>query len=203
MTRLATTLLSQIRRKDISRTVFRQHAYNLSLCLAQQAAEHLAVKTIHIQTPLGTAQGNAIADQLVLVPILRSGLVLLPAFIEFFGEASIGCLGMKRDEKTAIAHLYYQNLPKISGSEQIIVLDPMIATGGSATDALTILSKLCIQQERILFVAVIASQEGINKVKTAFPKVTILVTAIDPELNSTKFIVPGLGDFGDRFFGTE
>jgi len=200
---LSNVLISQLRRKDLPRGLFRLHAHQLALCLAQQAAEHLATTTTNIATPLGTAQGTAFQKPLMLVPILRSGLVLLPAFIEYFPDATIGCVGMKRDEKTAIPNLYYCNLPKLAGNEQIIMLDPMIATGGSSIATLEILQKKGIDPNTVLFVAVIASEEGLHAVQKAFPKITILVTAVDKELNKTKFIVPGLGDFGDRYFGTE
>ena len=202
MNTLSTYLLGQLRRKDLPQGLFRYHAHQLALCMAQQAAEHLTTKQINIQTPMGTAPGIAFEKHIVLVPILRSGLVLLPAFIEYFPDAGIGCVGMRRDEKTAIAKLYYQNIPKLTGNEQIIMLDPMIATGGSSIATLTILKDLGINPNRVLFVAIIAAQEGVDAVKQAFSDITILVTAIDKELNKDKFIVPGLGDFGDRYFGT-
>lgn len=200
---LAQTLLGTMRRKDISRGVYRQCAYQLALCLAQQTADHLKTQMVTIQTPMGKADVPMFKQPLVLVPILRSGLVLLPAFIEYFPEAAIGCVGMKRDEKTAVPHLYYQNMPKLNGNERIIMLDPMIATGGSALATLEIIKKLAPNAEDIIFVAVIGSQEGVATIKKAHPNLTLIITAIDPELNDKKFIVPGLGDFGDRFFGTE
>lgn len=203
MNNLADVLLSNLRRKDISRGDFRFNAQQLSQNLAQQAANHVQTRAVTISTPFGISAGKTFNKNLVLVPILRSGLVLLPAFISYFPDASIGCVGLKRDEKTAINHLYYQNLPKLLGDEQIIMLDPMIATGGSAIATLTIFSNLGFKQEQVIFVAFIASQEGVDTIKNAFPRITLLVAAIDKELSKDKFIVPGLGDFGDRYFGTE
>jgi uracil phosphoribosyltransferase len=203
MSILNTVLLSQLRRKDLSRTYFRYHSNQLALCLAHQASEYLSTKSISIQTPLGQAGGTVFNNPIVLVPILRSGLALLPGFMNYFPEAGVGFVGLRRDEKTAIASLYYRNIPKLSGQEDIIILDPMIATGGSAIDALEIITKEGIKQEQIIFVGVIASQEGIDTVQKAFPKIKLIVAATDKQLNTTKFIVPGLGDFGDRYFGTE
>jgi uracil phosphoribosyltransferase len=196
-------LISQLRRKELTRAEFRLHAHQLAECLAQVAVEQLKTKAITITTPFGQAAGIEFSQPIVLVPILRSGLALLPAFTNLFPNAGIGCVGLRRDEKTAIATLYYNNIPKLSGDEQIIMLDPMIATGGSSCATLDILTKKGIKQNNILFVAVIAAQHGIDVVKKAFPGITILVAAIDQELNAQKFIVPGLGDFGDRYFGTE
>jgi len=203
MNKLANVLLSNLRSKDLSQGQFRFNAHLLSQSLAQQAANHVHTQEITINTPLGAATGQAFTNHLVLVPILRSGLVLLPAFISYFPDAGIGCVGLRRDEKTAVAHFYYQNLPKLFGSEQLIMLDPMIATGGSAIATLNIVSNLGIKQEQIIFVAMIASQDGIDAVKNVYPKIRLLVAAIDKNLNKDKFIVPGLGDFGDRYFGTE
>jgi len=200
---LAQTLLGSLRRKDLPRSQYRQCAHQLALCMAEQAADHLETASIAIQTPMGNTTIPTFKDPLILVPILRSGLVLLPAFIEYFPDAAIGCLGMKRDEKTAIPHLYYKNMPPIKGTETLIILDPMVATGGSALAALEIITKMPVQPKRLMFVGIIGSQQGVDVVKKAYPHLTMLITHIDPKLNDKKFIVPGLGDFGDRFFGTE
>lgn len=203
MNKLSNVLLSNLRREDISQGQFRFNAHLLSQSLAHQAANHVHTHTVTINTPLGISPGQTFDNHLVLIPILRSGLVLLPAFISYFPDASIGCVGLRRDEKTAVTHCYYQNLPKLFGREQLIMLDPMIATGGSAIATLNIVSHLGINQEQVIFVAMIASQDGIDAVKASFPKIKLLVAAIDKELNKDQFIVPGLGDFGDRYFGTE
>ena len=203
MSILSTILLSKLRDKTISRAAFRDYSNQLAHCLAQQAAEHLSTTKTKVETPLDTADGKDFDRPIILVPILRSGLVLVPAFSNYFHGAAIGCIGLRRDEKTAIASLYYQNLPKLTGNEHILMLDPMIATGGSAVAALNILTKQGIKQQNIIFVGIIAAQEGIDNVRKSFSKITLLVTATDPYLNQDKFIVPGLGDFGDRYFGTE
>jgi uracil phosphoribosyltransferase len=203
MLTLTKILITQLRRKELTRAEFRFHTQQLAQCLAQQAIDHLKATPITVTTPFGKSDGIALTQPIVLVPILRSGLALLPAFVELFPNAGIGCVGLRRDEKTAIATLYYNNLPKLTSVEQIIMLDPMIATGGSSCATLEILTKQGIAQRNILFVAVIAAQQGLDAVKNAFPGITIIVAAVDKELNAKKFIVPGLGDFGDRYFGTE
>lgn len=203
MDALIDVLVSNLRCKDLSRGQFRHYTHQLALCLAHKTTNYLTTVPITVQTPLGQAAGKKFDHSIKLISILRSGLVLLPAFIEYFPDAHIGCIGLKRDEKTAIAHQYYQNLPDIINSEQIIVLDPMIATGGSATAALKIITELGVEQKRIIFVAIIGSQEGVDTVLKTFPHIKLIIAAVDQKLNPNKFIFPGLGDFGDRYFGTE
>jgi len=161
------------------------------------------MKKIQIQTPIDTATGIKLADPIVLVPILRSGITMLHAFTHYFPDASIGVVGLRRDEKTAIAHWYYENLPPLSKKEQVIILDPMIATGGTALETLKKLQEHGVPQEKILFVSMVCAPEGLEAIKAKFDQITIITAAVDDHLNAQKFIVPGLGDFGDRYFGTE
>lgn len=195
--------LTVLRNKNISRFEFRSAAYKLGCLLAAETVKLLEKSSIKVQTPLGEAAGVKFKNNIVLVPILRSGMALLEPFLSFYVDARIGFVGIRRDEKTAIPNLYYSNIPKISKEDDIIVLDPMIATGGSGEAALRILLKTGMREEKIVFAAVIASQEGFDYLKTKFPKIKMLVSQVDPGLNDAKFIVPGLGDFGDRYFGTE
>jgi uracil phosphoribosyltransferase len=134
----------------------------------------------------------------VLVPILRAGMALLPAFLALFPEAPIGFFGIKRDEKTALPHLYYEKLPSIAETDTVFLLDPMIATGGTACLALKLLKQKGAKE--IFLFAVIGATIGMKKVEHEHPEVKMLVAAEDPELNAQKMIVPGLGDFGDRYF---
>ena len=120
----------------------------------------------------------------------------------YFENAPIGFIGLKRDEKTAIAEKYYSNLPKIKEDDLVIILDPMIATGGSAIYALKMLKEQKINEKNILFVSLIAAPEGLAAVKKEFPSINIITHIIDKGLNKNKYILPGLGDFGDRYFGT-
>lgn len=139
--------------------------------------------------------------KVILVPILRAGLALLPAFIEKFFEAQVGFIGLKRDEKTLRPKAYYQNIPKISKSHAVIVLDPMLATGRSAVAGITTLIEAGAREENIIFVGVISALEGIENVQNNFPLVRILCAEYDKKLDKKGYIVPGLGDFGDRYFG--
>ena len=127
---------------------------------------------------------------------------MLPPFLKFFENTKVGFIGLKRDEATAIPKMYYKNLPKISKTDDVIILDPMIATGGSGSKAIEILKENGVAEEKIIFVAIICATPGIEKIKKEHPKVKIICAQEDKELNKVYFIVPGLGDFGDRFFGT-
>ena len=195
--------LTILRNKNSSRTVFRKAAFDISRMLVYETLRQCPVTSVQIETPERKTDGVAIDQKIILLPILRSGLTLLPAFLEYFEGAAIGTVGLKRDEKTAIAHWYYENLPAMDLTEKIIMLDPMIATGGTSLNVLTRLKEKGVQEKNIIFAAIIGSSEGIAAIKKTFPEITLIVAAQDPELTSTKFIVPGLGDFGDRFFGTK
>lgn len=195
--------MTLLRDKNSSRSVFRQTAHKLAHILAHEAAQHVATTQKKVQTPLATANGVQFERPIVLVPILRSGITLLPAFLDFFTDATVGVVGLKRDETTAVAHWYYKNFPPMTGQEQIIILDPMIATGGTGVEVLAHLTQAGIPQNRILFASIICAPEGLAVIRAQFPDITIITCALDEHLNATKFIVPGLGDFGDRYFGTE
>jgi len=148
-------------------------------------------------------KGEGIAGELIIVPILRAGLAMLPSFLHFYPEASVGFLGMRRNEETKEPNLYYENLPPFQQNSSVIVIDPMIATGGSGILALEKIKQKGIPEERIIYVGILAATEGIERVKGLFPKVHLVIGQIDPHLDQNAFIVPGLGDFGDRYFGTE
>lgn len=196
-------LMTTLRDKNTSRTLFRQTAHKLAHVLAHEAAEQIETKSVNIQTPIDSAPGKEFKTSIVLVPILRSGITLLPAFLKYFQHATVGVVGLKRDEETAQAHWYYENIPPLTGNEQIIILDPMIATGGTGVETLRKLKEYGVTQNRILFVSIVCAPEGIEAIRSEFPDITIITVAIDSHLNAQKFIVPGLGDFGDRYFGTE
>lgn len=196
-------LIAQLRDRTTSRADYRQTTEKLGWVLAAEAADHLAQEERTVQTPLAPTQGLFVKNSVVLIPILRAGAALLPAFMRFFDRARVGFLGMKRDEETAKADMYYCNLPPIGPNEEVIILEPMIATGGSSCMAIAALLERGVVEKQILFVSVIAATEGLHKLRTAHPGVRLLVGQEDAKLNDVKFIVPGLGDFGDRFFGTD
>lgn len=195
-------LLTTLRNKKTDIAQYRETAEKLALYLAGQTAKLLEKKEIKIETPIENTIGFTLKNDIVLVPILRSALALLPSFMKYYPYAKVGFVGLKRDEKTAIANLYYKNIPEIKKTDDIIILDPMIATGGSACDTIKIIKNMGIKEDKIIFVAVIGATDGINRVKKTFPKIKIICAQVDKKLNKNKYIIPGLGDFGDRYFGT-
>ncbi len=197
------TLITILRDKNTPRASFRKAADALSSILAAETGEHLSKATISVETPLAQTEGVRLAHHIVFVPILRSGIAMVPAFYTYFPDAKVGFVGMKRDEKTAIAASYYENLPEIGKDDQVLVLDPMIATGGSGVATLKKLVDAGVPQEKIVFVALISAPEGVGLIEESFPQITLIIAQRDSGLNEEKFIIPGIGDFGDRYFGTE
>ncbi len=179
---------------------FRQASHQLAALLAAEASARVTEDPKIVKTPTGQAEGASISHRVILVPILRAGLVLLPAFLKYFPEAPVGFIGIRREEGTAKPQLYYENIPVLKPTDLVFILDPMIATAGSALLAIEHLIKKGASQ--MALVGVLGSREGLEKIETAHPNLTLIVAAEDPELNSQKFIVPGLGDFGDRYFGS-
>lgn len=194
--------ISTLRNNETNIQEFRHAAHVLADILAVQAVDHLTLKTVSLQTPYAKTEGKILAHTIMLLPILRSGIAFLPAFTEFFPNAPIGFMGLKRDEKTGIAHFYYKNFPPLNDNSFVIILDPTIATGGTALQTITAVVEAGVAQTRILFVAMICSQPGLEAVRARYPHITILCAAVDPALDTNFRIVPGLGDFGDRYFGT-
>ena len=140
-------------------------------------------------------------EDIVLVIILRAGMAFLPAALRAFPDAKVSVLGLKRDEKTAVAFWYYENIPPLSKDTTVIILDPMLATGGSAKEAINKLIEEGADAANIHFVGVIAAPEGYKVLTDLIPKENVILGAIDEGLDDTKFIVPGLGDYGNRYFG--
>lgn len=158
------------------------------------------MRSVEIETPLETVSTHKLADEVVVVPVLRAGLAMLFGAMKVLPKSKIGFVGLERDEETAIAHQYYWKLPPITSNSVVIVTDPMLATGGSISHLLERVSKENPKQLRV--VSVIAVPEGIKAIHDKFPQVEIFVGAVDDRLNDRKYIVPGLGDYGDRYFGT-
>lgn len=181
---------------------FRKNAQKLILLLAAEAADFLSLKPTHIQTSFSEITGKILLKPPILIAILRSGLAMLPPFLKLFPDAPIGFFGMRRDEKTFHPHLYYENLPLLQPDDNVFLLDPMIATGGSAALALQKLCEAGARPEKIIFTAILASKQGALLLDERFPQVRRCFAAVDEKLNAQAYIVPGLGDFGDRFFGT-
>lgn len=192
--------LARLRSTSTSPDEFRTLIRRLAGLLTYEATHDLALSELDVQTPITLTKGNILSQRIGLVPILRAGLGMVDPVLEMVPHAEVWHLGLYRDEETAQPVEYYSKLPKSEPVDVAMVLDPMLATGGSSLMAIGSLKKWGVG--RIKLLSIIASQPGIDAVHREFPEAQIFVCAIDPELNSRKFIVPGLGDAGDRIFNT-
>jgi uracil phosphoribosyltransferase len=179
---------------------FRRAATRISVLLASEALRHAPWAPVTVETPLGPAPGRRISPDVVVVPVLRAGLGMLDAVLELVPDARVGHIGLQRDEMTAVASRYYSKLPKSLAGSYVLMIDPMLATGGSAVAALDLLQEAGAHDIRI--VCIVAAPEGIAMVEEHHPSVSIYTPVVDQGLNEQKYIVPGLGDFGDRLYGT-
>jgi len=191
--------ITHLRDHTTKPALFRTLAYQVSLLLALEATRDLPTRTLGVQTPLEPISSQVLAQPLVVVPILRAGLGMVQPFTDLFPDVSVGYIGLERDHTTAVARSYYCKLPALNG-RRIIVVDPMLATGGSAVQALSVIKERGGQELRL--VCIVSAPEGVAAVHAAHPDVPIFTAAHDRELNSRKYILPGLGDFGDRLYGT-
>ena len=192
--------LALLRDKTTTTSHFRRLAHRISLILAAEAARALPTAAVEIETPLETTTGRRLQADVVVVPVLRAGLGMVDAVLEILPHARVGHIGLQRDEQTAVASQYYKKLPPDLSRSTAIIIDPMLATGGSAVAAITMLQRAGAQDIRLI--CIVAAPEGIAEVERAHPGVHVFTPAIDRELNAHKFILPGLGDFGDRLYGT-
>jgi uracil phosphoribosyltransferase len=196
---LGAHVLTHLRDKTTKPALFRTLSYQISLLLALEAMRDLATEEKRIETPIEATTGRVLARPLVVVPILRAGLGMVQPFQDVFPDVSIGYVGLERDHTTAIARSYYCKLPPLDG-KRVVVVDPMLATGGSAAQAIDVVKAAGAKE--IVFVCIVASPEGVAAMEQAHPTVPIHTGALDRELNAKKYILPGLGDFGDRLYGT-
>ena len=180
--------------------IFRRMAVRISLLLAAEATRDVPSQAVTVQTPLGPAEGARVKPGVVVVPVLRAGLGMLDAVLELVPGARVGHIGLQRDELTAVASQYYSKLPADLRGSYVLMIDPMLATGGSAVAALDLLRLAGATDVRMI--CIVAAPEGIALVERQHPDVHIYTPAVDRGLNDHKFIVPGLGDFGDRLYGT-
>ena len=197
---LAQDLLASLRDRDTPPAVFRTLTRRLTLALVLEATRDLGTRDETIATPLEETAARRISDDLVAIPILRAGLGMLDAVTETFPEVSVGSIGLERDERTLQPTSYYEKLPPLDG-KTVLLLDPMLATGGSAVVAST--SILAREPASLRMVCVVAAPEGVRAMEEAHPDVPIVAAALDRQLNERGYILPGLGDFGDRIFGTQ
>ena len=179
---------------------FRCTARRISVLVAAEALRDVPTRDVTVQTPLEPAPGRQVAGDVVVVPVLRAGLGMLDAVLELVPNARVGHLGLQRDETTAVASQYYAKLPPGLDRSFVLMIDPMLATGGSAVSGLDRLAQAGARAVRIA--CIVAAPEGIAVVAARYPDVHIYTPVVDRELNPHKFILPGLGDFGDRLYGT-
>jgi uracil phosphoribosyltransferase len=189
-----------LRDKDTDSENFRAVLQRVSNILAVELSKEFSLTQTEIETPLEKTKGSKLSSDVILVPVLRAGLGMVNGFLQIIPEAKVGHIGLQRDEETLKPVEYYYKVPKNLESAEVVILDPMLATGGSASEALKYLKKR--GASKMAFACIVAAPEGIEKINSEHPDVKIFAAAIDRELNSKGYIVPGLGDAGDRTFGT-
>lgn len=197
---LASHLVAQLRDRTTKPATFRTLAHQLTLLLAVEATRDLETEDQEIATPLESTRARVLGRQpLVVVPVLRAGLGMVQPFTDLFPDVSVGYVGLERDHETARARSYYCKLPPVAG-RHVFVIDPMLATGGSAAQAIGVVREHGATDVRL--VSIVSAPEGVAEVERRHPGTVIHTAALDRGLNDRKYIVPGLGDFGDRLYGT-
>jgi uracil phosphoribosyltransferase len=196
---LAGDILTRLRDRDTGPAQYRSLTRRLGRLLVIEATRDMATVPHAVETPLERVDGTRMDKGLVAIPVLRAGLGLLDAVVDLYPDAVVGYLGMERDEITHEPRDYYAKLPPMEGRRALVV-DPMLATGGSGTAAVRYVKDAGAQD--IVFVCVVAAPEGLSRMQTEHPEVPVVAAALDRELNDHAYILPGLGDFGDRLYGT-
>jgi uracil phosphoribosyltransferase len=192
--------LALIRDIETGHKRFRELATEITMFLCYEALKNLSVEEVTVQTPVAEAHCHTIAEDLVVVPILRAGVGMLDGILGLVPTARVGFVGMYRDEETKQPVSYYQRLPPQTKGGVCIVIDPMLATGGSTVAAIDLLKGA--GAGKVVVVCIVTCPEGLAAVESAHPDVEIYTASIDDRLNDHKYIVPGLGDAGDRLYGT-
>lgn len=196
--------LTMIRDKRVGTKAFRETVKEISTLMAYEVSRTMPLKDVKVETPITTTVQKELAGKKVaIIPILRAGLGMVDGVTELIPAAKIGFIGMYRDEATLKPHEYFVKLPNDITERQLFIVDPMLATGGSAIMAIEALKKRGCQEENMKFACLVAAPEGVQAVRDAFPGVDIYTAALDDHLDANGYIVPGLGDAGDRLFGTK
>ena len=191
-----------IRRKETGNRDFRELVSEITSLMCYEATKDLPLEKVEIETPIcKTVVEEIRGKKLAIVPILRAGLGMVDGMLDMIPAAKVGHVGMQRDEETHEPVEYYFKIPDDISQREVFVVDPMLATGGSAVDAISMLKKR--GAKKIIFMCIIAAPEGVERLKSEHPDVNIYIGALDEKLNENKYIVPGLGDAGDRIFGTK
>ena len=197
---LARHLLGELRARETAPAAFRPLARKLAFILMIEATRDLAESERRVRTPLEETAAHTLSVPVVVVPILRAGLGMTESIVDLFPEVRVGYIGLERDEATFEARQYYAKLPRLDDAA-VFVVDPMLATGGSAAAAISAVKQAGAKWVRM--VCVVAAPEGLATLEGAHPDVDVVTAAVDRKLNDNAYILPGLGDFGDRLFGTE
>lgn len=192
--------LTELRAAETAPAAFRLRLGELATLMAFEVTRSLAVAPLRVRTPLADYDGSVLARPVVLAPILRAGLGMLEGMLKVLSEATVAHIGLYRNEETHLPESYYFKAPAHLPDADVIVADPMLATGGSAASAIEQLKRSGAQSLR--YVCIVSCPPGINRLQTQHPEVPIFTASIDPELDARAYIVPGLGDAGDRYFGT-
>lgn len=192
--------LTRLRDLESDTATFRRAIHDVAKLMCFEVTRDLETTTFEVETPLTKTDGHRLAKPVVLVPILRAGMGMLVGFTDILTEASIGHIGMYRDEETLEPKSYYCNLPSGIWDAEVILIDPMLATGNSSADAVDQLKKE--GAKNIRFVCLIAAPEGVESFQKRHPDIPVYTASLDEKLNEQAYIVPGLGDAGDRYFGT-
>lgn len=193
--------LTHLRDKRTPVQKFRWHSDRICQYLFTEAIATIETKQVTVETPLTTTKGTTLTEEVVIVPVLRSGVCMLFGALQVLPKSQVGFVGLARDEESAIATEYYWKMPKLTTNSMVVITDPMLATGGSILHVLRHLNT--DKPKEIRIVCVIAAPEGIAAIHQEYPEVSIVTACIDSHLNDQKYIVPGLGDYGDRYYGTE
>ena len=193
--------LTILRNKRTKNSLFRQTMNEISYLIAAEVLKHIKFKKIKIQTPIQNTSGNEISNPLIIIPILRAGLGLVEGFVKFLPNVEKGHIGLYRDEQTYQPVEYLCKLPKVN-NKTILVLDPMLATGNSSSAAIDLIKERGVKVKNIKLVSLLAAPEGIKNIRKNHKDLHIFTCSLDRGLNKKKYIVPGLGDAGDRYMGT-
>ena len=193
--------LTILRNKRTKNSLFRQTMNEISYLIAAEVLKHIKFKKIKIQTPIQNTSGNEISNPLIIIPILRAGLGLVEGFVKFLPNVEKGHIGLYRDEQTYQPVEYLCKLPKVN-NKTILVLDPMLATGNSSSASIDLIKERGVKVKNIKLISLLAAPEGIKNIRKNHKDLHIFTCSLDKGLNKKKYIVPGLGDAGDRYMGT-
>ncbi len=193
--------LALIRDETTGTKDFRQTVSEIAMLMAFEITRHLPTIKVDVKTPVGIAHTQKLAKEIVIVPILRAGLGMVDGILSLIPTAKVGHIGVYRDEATLLPHQYYAKFPDIITEAEVLIVDPMLATGGSVSHTITLLKKRGVK--KMSYVGLVGAPEGVKKIQTDHPDVDIFLACLDEKLNEKGYIIPGLGDCGDRLYGTK